>query len=260
MSQDLISSATLNTNTFWEAFSTPVQKWIQLTDQNKPRGDVLLQLQMSLATATPRSVAQAFQLQNYFGVPIDVILHDPIRCRNGLPRFVAEAIDTIRRNGISEEGIFRLSGNRGAIYRLRTYLNLNWEISLDEEDVHTVTGALKLFFREMPDPLITASLYPTVLQIIGDNIRDENQQVALLKQLIFENSPPSHWTLMTALFGLLVEISSQSGVNKMGPKNLAVVFGPNILRPANDTQSILDMNHVQAATELFITRYTDFFG
>jgi hypothetical protein len=44
-------------------------------------------------------------------------------------------------------------------------LKTDWLHPLDDEDVHTVAGALKLFLRELPEPLIPVTHFSAVLSL-----------------------------------------------------------------------------------------------
>ena len=44
------------------------------------------------------------------------------------------------------------------------------EIQWDEMlDVHVITGVVKLYFRELPMPLITYDIYPSLMQAMRGN-------------------------------------------------------------------------------------------
>lgn len=91
-----------------------------------------------------------------------------------VPKFVVECIKIIeQRDNIETNGIYRASGNKNSIELVKTKLSgkkkPNYEI-LAVQDIHTVTGLLKLFFRE------TSDIIPEeVLQVIPKNLGlDEN--------------------------------------------------------------------------------------
>ena len=65
-------------------------------------------------------------------------------------------------SGLDVDGIYRVSGNLATIQKLRCIVNQEEKLNLDDsrwEDIHVVTGALKMFFWELPEPSsLTASL------------------------------------------------------------------------------------------------------
>ena len=64
-------------------------------------------------------------------------------------------INTIRPEYLSTDGVYRQSGNLSVVQRLRLQIDQGNLAVLDSvDDVHVLTGALKLFFRELQEPLI----------------------------------------------------------------------------------------------------------
>ena len=71
--------------------------------------------------------------------------------------------------------MYRQSGNLSVVQRLRLQIDQGNLAVLDTvDDVHVLTGALKLFFRELQEPLIpwevrcSALLDPSILSLIYD--------------------------------------------------------------------------------------------
>lgn len=88
-----------------------------------------------------------------------------------VPRFLIEVTRLIEERGLDVDGLYRVSGNQSAVQRIRCQVDQGTEFSrllrnrLDrydtlrnEEDVHVLTGAVKLFFRELSDPLFPVHL------------------------------------------------------------------------------------------------------
>ena len=71
--------------------------------------------------------------------------------------------------GVNEEGIFRISGSLEQILKLKSRLDSGHSIDFFEEnsDCHVIAGLLRLYFRELPDPLFTFEHYETFLSIAG---------------------------------------------------------------------------------------------
>ncbi|KAJ7426681.1 hypothetical protein WISP_13644 [Willisornis vidua] len=82
------------------------------------------------------------------------------RERGTVPRFVLQCIQTVERRGLDIDGLYRVSGNLATIQKLRYKVEHDEQLDLDDgrwEDIHVVTGALKLFLRELPEPLVPFS-------------------------------------------------------------------------------------------------------
>ena len=111
--------------------------------------------------------AAALASQPLFGVELsEVMKRYPNRM---IPPPLKEAIDYIRAVGLEkEEGIFRIGGVKTGIAALRETLDSGGTIDFENvNNVHNVTGLLKMFFRELPTPLLTYDLYSRWLAIAG---------------------------------------------------------------------------------------------
>uniref|UniRef100_A0A673FSW8 Rho GTPase activating protein 9 n=1 Tax=Sinocyclocheilus rhinocerous TaxID=307959 RepID=A0A673FSW8_9TELE len=100
-----------------------------------------------------------------FGCGLELLCE---REKSTVPKFVRKCTDAVERRGLETDGIYRVSGNLAVIQKLRFAVNhasnthacsrLPAErLDLDDpqwEDIHVITGALKLFFRELPEPLV----------------------------------------------------------------------------------------------------------
>ena len=114
------------------------------------------------------------------------------------------------------------------------------DISAYSDSGHTMAALLKRYFREMPEPLVPFDLYAAFVGAVSDGTPE--QQAVRLQKLAALLSKPRFETLK-ALMEILVTVAAGVDHNKMGAENLAVVFAPNLFRPASDdpTVSMRDM-------------------
>jgi hypothetical protein len=128
------------------------------------------------------------------------------------------------------EGLFRVSGNAADVTA--------WKQAFDNagdkfpdlstcSDPHVITTLVKLYFRELPNPLCTFPLYPHFIDASKEN--SQREQVARVQQML-QQMPPEHRNTLQLLLKFLRDVSSHSDENKMSTPNLAAVFGPTILR------------------------------
>uniref|UniRef100_G1KLG5 Rho GTPase activating protein 24 n=1 Tax=Anolis carolinensis TaxID=28377 RepID=G1KLG5_ANOCA len=146
------------------------------------------------------------------------------------PMLVEQCVDFIRLRGLTEEGLFRLPGQANLVKELQDAFDCGEKPLFDRNtDVHTVASLLKLYLRELPEPVIPYSKYEDFLACAKMLSKEEetglNELVKHVKSLPLVNFNPVEVHLF------LDEVQSYSGVNKMSVQNLATVFGPNILRP-----------------------------
>uniref|UniRef100_A0A8C5U9F1 Rho GTPase activating protein 27 n=1 Tax=Malurus cyaneus samueli TaxID=2593467 RepID=A0A8C5U9F1_9PASS len=73
--------------------------------------------------------------------------------------------------GLDIDGLYRVSGNLATIQKLRYKVEHDEQLDLDDgrwEDIHVVTGALKLFLRELPEPLVPFSHFDKFIAAISE--------------------------------------------------------------------------------------------
>ncbi|KAM5226420.1 breakpoint cluster region protein isoform 1-T1 [Hipposideros larvatus] len=176
-----------------------------------------------------------------FGVKIAVVTK---RERSKVPYIVRQCVEEIERRGMEEVGIYRVSGVATDIQALKAAFDVNNKdvsVMMSEMDVNAIAGTLKLYFRELPEPLFTDEFYPNFAEgiALSDPVAKESCMLNLLLSLPEAN-------LVTFLFLLdhLKRVAEKEAVNKMSLHNLATVFGPTLLRPS-EKESKLPANPSQ---------------
>uniref|UniRef100_A0A8C3E7X2 Active breakpoint cluster region-related protein n=1 Tax=Corvus moneduloides TaxID=1196302 RepID=A0A8C3E7X2_CORMO len=164
-----------------------------------------------------------------FGVKISIVTK---RERSKVPYIVRQCIEEVEKRGIEEVGIYRISGVATDIQALKAVFDANNKdilVMLSDMDINAIAGTLKLYFRELPEPLLTDRLYPAFMEgiALSDPAAKENCMMHLLRSLPDPN-------LITFLFLLehLKRVAEKEPINKMSLHNLATVFGPTLLRPS----------------------------
>uniref|UniRef100_A0A3P9KIA3 Rho GTPase activating protein 12 n=1 Tax=Oryzias latipes TaxID=8090 RepID=A0A3P9KIA3_ORYLA len=178
-----------------------------------------------------------------------------------VPNFVRMCMEHVENTGLSVDGLYRVSGNLAVIQKLRFAVNHDEKVDLNDskwEDIHVTTGALKMFFRELPEPLFTyGSFYDFVNAIKGS---DYKQRVNSVKDLIKKLPKPNHDT-MQALFKHLRRVVELGEANRMTTQSVAIVFGPTLLRPETETGNIaVHMVYQNQIVELILLEYDSVFG
>uniref|UniRef100_A0A671UTV8 BCR activator of RhoGEF and GTPase n=1 Tax=Sparus aurata TaxID=8175 RepID=A0A671UTV8_SPAAU len=168
-----------------------------------------------------------------FGVKISTVTK---RERSKVPYIVRQCLEEIERRGMEEVGIYRVSGVATDIQALKTAFDTNHKdvsVMMSEMDVNAIAGTLKLYFRELPEPLFTDELYPNFAGALSDSVAKESCMLNLLLSLPEPN-------LVTFLFLLdhLKRVAEKESINKMSLHNLATVFGPTLLRPSEKDSKI----------------------
>ncbi|XP_051530159.1 rho GTPase-activating protein 22 [Myxocyprinus asiaticus] len=147
------------------------------------------------------------------------------------PLLVEQCVDFIREQGLDEEGLFRMPGQANLVKDLQEAFDCGEKPQFDSNtDVHTVASLLKLYLRELPEPVIPFCKYEDFLTCAQLLARDEEEGIQEIGKLV-KTLPAANYNLLKYICKFLDEVQSHSNENKMGVQNLATVFGPNILRP-----------------------------
>ncbi|XP_049915103.1 rho GTPase-activating protein 22 isoform X2 [Epinephelus moara] len=147
------------------------------------------------------------------------------------PLLVEQCVDFIRERGLDEEGLFRMPGQANLVKELQEAFDCGDKPLFDSNtDVHTVASLLKLYLRELPEPVIPFCKYEDFLTCAQLLAKDEEEGVQELGKQV-NTLPLPNYNLLTYICKFLDEVQSHSSENKMSVQNLATVFGPNILRP-----------------------------
>lgn len=102
--------------------------------------------------------------------------------------------------------------------------------STEMYDMHAVSGLLKLYLRELPEPLLTTELHRDFLRIM--DLSERHMKIAEVTRLV-NLLPSANFTLLKALSGHLNRVVHSSDINKMTVRNISIVFSPTLNVPAN---------------------------
>ncbi|XP_026998946.1 rho GTPase-activating protein 12a isoform X2 [Tachysurus fulvidraco] len=183
------------------------------------------------------------------------------REKTTVPHFVRMCIDYIEKEGLDLDGLYRVSGNLAVIQKLRFAVNHDEKINLADskwEDNHVATGALKMFFRELPEPLFTYTYFNDFFSAI--KITDYKQKVQAIKDLVKQLPQPNQDT-MQELFKHLRKVIEHGEQNRMTTQSVAIVFGPTLLRPEiENIQMAVHMVYQNQIVELILHEYEAIFS
>uniref|UniRef100_A0A452UJY3 Beta-chimaerin n=1 Tax=Ursus maritimus TaxID=29073 RepID=A0A452UJY3_URSMA len=119
------------------------------------------------------------------------------------------------------------------------------------EDINIITGALKLYFRDLPIPLITYDAYPKFIE--SAKMMDPDEQLETLHEAL-KLLPPAHCETLRYLMAHLKRVTLHEKENLMNAENLGIVFGPTLMRsPELDAMAALnDIRYQRLVVELLI--------
>ncbi|TSK20216.1 Rho GTPase-activating protein 32 [Bagarius yarrelli] len=153
-----------------------------------------------------------------------------LNSEHDVPQVLKSCSEFIEKHGIVD-GIYRHSGISSNIQKLRHEFDSENVPDLTKDvymqDIHCVGSLCKLYFRELPNPLLTYQLYDKFADCMGEMTEDERM---VKVHDVIQQLPPPHYRTLEYLIKHLARLATFSEETNMHIKNLAIVWAPNLLR------------------------------
>ncbi|XP_055352706.1 rho GTPase-activating protein 15-like [Paramacrobiotus metropolitanus] len=178
--------------------------------------------------------------------------------QSNVPAFVKRCVTAIEKKDLCTDGIYRVSGNLSQVQKLRFQIDQDKYNGMEsEEDVNVLTGLLKLFFRELKEPMVPFNLYDPLMK--ANKIPDKSLREKKFKDLVNQIPGPNCETLRY-LFQHLHRVSQYGDHNRMKLGNLAIVFGPTLMWPETPSMNLATdmLCQNQVVEHLLLNFYTLF--
>ncbi|KAL3270583.1 hypothetical protein HHI36_021120 [Cryptolaemus montrouzieri] len=155
-----------------------------------------------------------------------------------IPTVLKCCAEFIEKNGIVD-GIYRLSGITSNIQKLRNAFDEDRIPNLytDEilQDIHSVASLLKMYFRELPNPLCTYQLYQSFVNAVQNTglkgAEGDHERLLKMREAV-QKLPPPHYRTLEYLMRHLARVAKHGSSTGMTTRNVAIVWAPNLLRCA----------------------------
>ncbi|VIO92538.1 Rho-GTPase-activating, putative [Brugia malayi] len=173
--------------------------------------------------------------------------------------FVRKCIEAIEEKGICEQGLYRNCGVTSKVQKLlqigldkRRSIYDKLSFTDDEWEIKTLSSALKTFLRNLPEPLMTFDLHH---HFINAAKMDSKTRVSYIHYFVYK-LPQIHFEMLQIIIEHLKKVANRSSENLMTVGNLAVCFGPTLLRPKEETMAaIMDIKFCNVVVEVLIANY-----
>lgn len=206
--------------------------------------------------AAHHQVSQQPLKMTTFGVELEFQLH---ASGTTVPHIVTKCIQEIDSRGILIKGIYRVSGVKSKVEKLcQEFETDEKNVELSRVHPNVIANVLKLYLRQLPQPLFTFNLYPEFVKFAkcwpcGCD-KDPTIAIEELRKIV-SKLPKNYHATVKVIIEHLKRVSNQEEINNMSPSNLGIVFGPTLLRTADGRSSInslIDTIHLSRAIELTI--------
>uniref|UniRef100_A0A8C6Z1W4 Rho GTPase-activating protein 29 n=1 Tax=Nothoprocta perdicaria TaxID=30464 RepID=A0A8C6Z1W4_NOTPE len=205
---------------------------------------------------------------------------------DGIPFIIKKCTSEIESRALNVKGIYRVNGAKSRVEKLcQAFENGKDLVELSELYAHDISNVLKLYLRQLPEPLILFRLYNEFIGLAKEsqNVNEEldakqasprskkrqsicielNRIIIKIKDLLKQLPVPNYNTLQY-LIGHLHRVTEQSDENKMSASNLGIIFGPTLIRPRQtdatvSLSSLVDYPYQARMVELLITHYEKIF-
>jgi len=188
-------------------------------------------------------IVKAVSEKSVFGAPVT-----EIECVEDNGRMIPAVLVVMKRylydqQALDLEGVFRLQGNEEEMNVVKDQLNRGVFVSC--KDIHVVACLVKQWFRDMPQSILADIPTQTLLNLSTDPTEYQ------LREIVQYLREPN-LSLFVWLTDLLTEVASREAVNKMSPRNLAIVVAPNLF--AMNDQNQVDAVMLSQKVVVFVAK------
>ncbi|XP_065206308.1 rho GTPase-activating protein 12-like isoform X3 [Planococcus citri] len=177
-----------------------------------------------------------------------------------VPLFVQRCINCIEKSeeNMKTDGLYRASGNLSQVQKIRLQVDQNnLSVIEEEEDVHVLTGALKLFFRELKEPLIPYQLFQKAIKAAHNH--NKKEKISQFREIV-KALPQANYDTLKFLLQHLLRISEYQEFNRMHIPNIAIVFGPTLMWPEQESNNMaLDLMQQNLVIECLLVEFDKIF-
>ncbi|XP_022614985.1 rho GTPase-activating protein 45 isoform X2 [Seriola dumerili] len=218
---------------------------------------------------------------------------------DGIPFIITKCISEIERRALKMKGIYRVNGVKTRVEKLcQAFENGKELVELSQCSPHDISNVLKLYLRQLPEPIMLFRLYNNLMGLAKESLQSEGDApergvaesgsvnpavgrgpelvdlgpdtdpdvlvlVDKLKELL-KVLPKANIATLRYIIRHLRRIAELEEDNKMSPSNLGIVFGPSLMRPRPtgatiSLSSLVDYPHQARIVETLIVFYSSIF-
>ncbi|XP_075994136.1 rho GTPase-activating protein 29 isoform X2 [Genypterus blacodes] len=202
---------------------------------------------------------------------------------DGIPFIIRRCTSEIENRALNLKGIYRVNSAKSRVEKLcQAFENGKDLVELSELYPHDISNVLKLYLRQLPEPLILFRYYNDIISLakesqsiivaeveasrLSPNPITPAQVGVPLNRVLFKikdllrQLPAAHYKTLQFLIEHLHRVSQRSEENKMTASNLGIIFGPTLIKPKQadaevSLSSLVDYPYQALIVELLVRHY-----
>ncbi|CAF3685098.1 unnamed protein product [Rotaria socialis] len=176
-----------------------------------------------------------------------------------IPLIISSCVSAINRLGLHNQGIFRVPGAQVDINQFKEAFEKGEDplVNITGRDMNSVAGVLKLYFRELKEPLFSRDMFDSFISCITD-VESENKCVENLCQVV-KLLPRPIFIVMRYFFAFLNHLAEYSDENMMDASNLASCLAPTLMPIPEDKDQVQYLTHTIELIRTMINHHEEVF-
>lgn len=198
---------------------------------------------------------RAIHFYTTFGIPLQTVCD---RDQAKSPVLLDLIYAAIEKDGMTDVGIYRISTSLSELSSIKQEVDRTGTINIAERSAsgHALASSVKLYFRELPDALLTDKVIESFFELKQD--KQQEKEVAFTPKAYQETLmllPKANYHTLKSLIGHLNRIVQHSEENRMTASNLATVIGPALTEASNLDMLINNFGFMNFILEKLIENY-----
>lgn len=190
-----------------------------------------------------------------FGIPLELVCS---RTESTSPNFLRQIYEAIEAEGLKDVGIYRISTLISELANLKNEIDTigSLNLTLRSVDVHSLTSCVKLYFRELPEALLTDEVIE-LFYGLGQARQDVNPapfDPQTYKDIVAK-LPTVNYETFKCLLSHLSKVNAAKEHNKMTASNLATVIGPALTESSSLESVVTNFGMINYGLERLIENY-----